>query len=78
MFVKLKVVKACVNAILTYSCVTWGSCPLNSIEILQRKAIKIALSIQKNIPNEILYIETGLSTLQPIIYKRQLKYFMKI
>ena len=76
--VKLKVVKACINAILTYSCEAWGSCPLNSVEILQRKAIKIALSIQKNIPNEILYTETGLSTLKPIIYKRQWKYFEKI
>ena len=56
-------------AILIYSCEAWGSSPLSSIEILQRKSIKIALLIQKNIPNEILYIETGLSTLQPVIYK---------
>ena len=41
--IKLKVVKACVNASLTYGCETWGSSPLNNIEVLQRKALKMVL-----------------------------------
>ena len=56
--VKLKVVKTCINAILTYPCVAWVSCSLNVVEMLQRKALKIAMYVQKNVPNEIVYVET--------------------
>ena len=75
--IKLKVVNACVNSALTYGCEAWSSCPLNSIEVLQRKALKIALNIQSNTPNEIIYIETGFKPLKTTIYKRQLKFFRK-
>ena len=50
----------------------------NSIEILQRKALKIVLDISKSTPNEIVYVESGYHTLKPSIYKRQLKFFQKI
>ena len=76
--IKLKVVKACVNASLTYGCETWGSCPLNGIEVLQRKALKMVLNIYNNTPNEIVYIESGFLPLKPYIYKRQLNFFRKI
>ena len=75
---KLKVVNACVNSSLTYGCETWGNCPLNKIETLQRKALKIALGIRTNVPNDILYSESGFLPLKPIIYKRQLKFFHKM
>ena len=32
--VKLKVLNACVNSSLTYACETWGSSPLNNVEVL--------------------------------------------
>ena len=76
--VKLKVVDACINSALTYGCEAWGSCPLNSIEILQRKALKMVLGISRNTSNEILYIESDFRPLKPLIYKRQLKYFRKL
>ena len=76
--VKLKVVKTCINAILTYSCEAWGSCSLNVVEMLQRKALKIAMSVQKNVPNEIVYVETDFVCLKAQIYKRQLKFFRKV
>ena len=76
--VKLKVVNACINAALTYSCEAWGSCPLNTVEILQRKALKLILNVSSSTPNEIVYIESGYQTLKPLIFKRQLKFFRKI
>ena len=76
--VKLKVANACINSAILYGCESWGSCPLYSIEILQRKALKIVLDISKRTPNEIVYVESGCHTLKPSIYKRQFKFFQKI
>ena len=75
--IKLKVVKACVNSSLTYSSETRGSNSLIKVQALQRKAIKIALSIKLNTANEITYIESGFKPLKAMIYKRQLKFFQK-
>ena len=76
--IKLKIVKACVNASLTYSCETWGRCPLNRLEILQRKAIKMVLNVYNNTPNEIVHVESGIMPLKPQVYKRQLNFFRKM
>ena len=76
--IKLKIVNACINSALLYSCESWGGSPLQSIEVLQRKALKMILDISKTTPNEILYIETGFSNLKPAIQKRQLKFFQKM
>ena len=75
--VKLKVVQACVNSSLTYACETWGSSALNKVEVLQRKALKLAMNIKQNTANEIVYIERGFKPLKGMIYKRQLKFFRK-
>ena len=75
--VKMKVVKACINTAVTYSCEAWGSSPLNSVEALQRKSIKIALGVKYNTPNELLYIETACKILKPLVMKRQLKFYRK-
>ena len=62
--VKLKVVRSCINAALTYGSEAWGNAPLNGLEVLQRKALKIILNVRNN-TNECLYrirgytIETG-------------------
>ena len=71
--VKLKIIDACINSSLLYSCESWGSCPLHSIEVLQRKALKMVLDISKSTPNEIVYVESGFHNLKSSIYKRQLK-----
>ena len=76
--VKLKIADACINSSFLYSCESWGSCPLNGVEVLQRKALKIVLDVSKRTPNEIVYVESGCHNLKPSIYKRQLKFFHKI
>ena len=76
--VKLKVVDACINSSILYSCESWGSYPLHKIEVLQRKALKMVLDVSRNTPNEIVYIESGFDNLKSTIYKRQLKFFLKV
>ena len=76
--VKLKVLKSCVSSTLLYSCETWSSSNINRIECLYRKAIKICLKMKGNTPNYILLLESGLSPLSSIIYKRQYKFWQKI
>ena len=76
--VKLKVVNACINSALMYGCESWGNFPLNPVEVLQRKALKMVLGLSRSTSNEILYTESGFRPLKPSIYKRQLKFFRKI
>ena len=76
--VKLKVVRSCINASLTYGSEAWGNSPLNGLEVLQRKALKIILNVRNSTPNEIVYIESGYIPLKPVVYKRQLKFFRKM
>ena len=76
--IKLKLVKSCVNASITYACECRVCSSVVLLEVLQRKALKIALSIRKNIPNEVLYAESGCIPLKAIIYKRQLKFYRKL
>ncbi len=78
LYVKLKVVDACINSSLLHGCESWGSFALQSVEVLQRKALKMILDISKNAPNEVVYVESGFHNLKPKIYKRQLKYFQKV
>ena len=55
--VKLKVVNACINSALMYGCEAWGNFPLNPVEVLQRKALKMVLGLSRSTSNEILYTE---------------------
>ena len=54
-----------------------GSTPLNEVETLQRKAIRMILDVKKNTSNEILYVKSGIPKLKPTIYKRQLSFCRK-
>ena len=47
-------------------------------ETLYRKTIKITFSLSNNTPNEIMFIETGLTELKAHIYKRQYVFSCKI
>ena len=76
--VKLKIVEVCINASIIYSCESWGNCPINQLESLQRKALKIALSVKQNSANEVVYGESGFIPIKPKNYKRQHKYFRKL
>ena len=76
-FVKLKVLKACVMSNLLYNCETFGAELLPDFEKLYFKLIKVALGVRPNIPNELILIELGLLPLKVLVYSRQLKFFQK-
>ena len=48
------------------------------IDALHKNAIKTTLSLKKNTPNDILYVESGLTSLKGSVYKRQYKFWAKI
>ena len=76
--VKKKILNSCLNASLVYGCETWGGASLQKAETLYRKAIKITFSMSNNTPNEIVFIETGLTELKSQIYKRQFVFWGKV
>ena len=76
--VKLKVLDTCVKAAILYSCETWGASSLVKVDNLHKKAIRTTLTFKKNTPNDILYVESGLTSLKGSIYKRQYKFWTKI
>ena len=45
---------------------------------MHKNAIKTALTFKRNTPNDILYVESGMTLLEGTIYKRQFIFFSKI
>ena len=76
--IKRKILMSCLEASLLYGCEAWGSASLRKVETLHRKAIKIVFGLANNTPNEVLYIETGLSELKAQIFKRQYRFWERI
>ena len=74
--IKLKVLKACLEGSLLYE--TWSGRPLQKVETLYRKALKLTLSMNVRTPTEIVYIESGLSQLNAKLYKRQYLFWKKM
>ena len=73
LFVKLKVLKACVMSNLLYNCETFGKNILPDLEKLYFKLIKVAVGVRTNISNDLVLIELELLPLKALIYSRQLK-----
>ena len=77
--VKKKILSSCLNASLLYSCEIWSSASLRKMETLYKKAIKLTFGMKNNnTPNQIVFIESGLTELKCEIYKRQYNFWMKI
>ena len=75
--IKLKVLESCVMSSLLYNCETFGNCIPRNLEALYIKLIRSALSIRSNIPNDIIFVETGLKSLKALIYARQLQFYRR-
>ena len=76
--VTLKALDTCVNAAVLYSCETRGAKSLIKIDAVNKNGIKTTLSLKQNTPNDILYVESGLSSLKGNAYKRQYRFCAKI
>ena len=74
LFVKLRVLNACVTSSLLYGAEVWGMSKIPKLESLYRQGLKIALSVKNNVNNEIVYTESGEDPLEVRITKQQLKF----
>ena len=77
LYIKIKVLKACVINSLLYNCETFGDYYPTDLEKIYFKLIKAALQVRNSTPNVLVLIETGLLPLKAIIYRRQLNFFRK-
>ena len=75
---KLQVLDSCVCSVLIYACETWGITNVQSLETSYRFGLKRALSVRDSTCNEIVYIETGRSSLCARISKQQLSFWKKL
>ena len=78
LFVKLRVLNACVTSSLLYGIEVWGLSKVPKLESLYRQRLKIALSVKNNVNNEIVYTESGEDPLELRITKQQLKFWTDI
>ena len=76
--ISLELFNQLVVPVLTYGCEVWGFCNFNSIEILQRKFIKIILGVNKCTPNVMIYGETGLYPIEHVVNMRMINFYMRI
>ena len=78
LFVKLNVLEACVNSCYLYGCEAWGDANYSKLDILQRRALRTALSVRQSVNNEIVHTESGQYPLFSTIKPRQLKFWIKM
>ena len=75
LFIKVKVLKACVvNSLLT-NCETFGHCIPKELEKTYNKLVRRTLNVRSNTPSLLLYIESGILPIKALITARQLKFF---
>ena len=75
LFIKLKVLKSCVLSNILYNCEAFGSTLPTDIEKCYHSLLKSCLGVRKNIPNEIVLIESGFIPLIAVVYGRQLNFY---
>ena len=75
LFVKIKVLKACVvNSLLT-NCETFGHCIPKDLEKTYNKLLRRTFNVRSNTPSLLMYIEAGFLPIKALIIARQLKFF---
>ena len=75
--VKLKVLEACVASSLLHNCEAFGSKVPKQLETIYFSLIKCCLGVRSNTPNKLVLIESGMPTLETLIYSRQHSFFTK-
>ena len=77
LFVKIKVLKACVINSILYNCETFGHCIPTDLEKMYNKLLRRTFNVRSNTPALLLYIESGFLPIKAIILARQLKFFKR-
>ena len=75
--VKIKVLKSCVMSSLLYNCETFGNCVPKDLESTYLKLLKCCFNVRTNVPNYILYAESGFLPIKSIIHSRKLKFYKR-
>jgi hypothetical protein len=69
--VKIKVLKVCVMSGLLHNCEAFGNTIPKDLEQTYTKMVRSCLNVRSNVPNDIMFIESGLSPIKAIILFRQ-------
>ena len=64
--------------ILIYGCEVWGHSNLKLIEMFYRNFIRRLLKLGDSTSNCMLYGETGKASIQPIIEKRMISFWLRL
>ena len=75
LYVKIKVLKACVINSLLFNCETFGNTIPKDLEKTYNKLLRYTFNVRANTPKLILYIESGFMPVKALILARQLKFF---
>ena len=75
--VKTKVLLACMSSLL-HNCEAFGPDIPKDLESTYVKLLKACFKVRSNIPNIILYVETGFLPIKYIVYVRQFNFYQRL
>ena len=75
---KMRVMEACFYSTILYSCESWGCLAKKSVTNLYNFAAKCILGVRQSTPNILVYKELECKSLNAIITKQQLKFWIKV
>ena len=75
--VKIKVLQACVMSSLLHNCEAFGNIIPSGLESTYVKMLKCCFNVRSNVPNDILYIESGFLPIKAIIHMRQYNFYKR-
>jgi len=76
--VKVKVWKSALNTAILYSCETWLTNDLRSVESSYNNTLKQMLSCRQTTCNDIVYLETGQPNAKSVIMDKQIRFLKKL
>ena len=76
--IRFKVLEACLCTTLLNNCETWGSKIPRRVHVLYHYGIKLALQVRNSTPTALIFLESRLPSLEAIIRKRQLKFWINL
>ena len=76
LWVKMKVLDACIVTSLTYACESWLRQNIQKMNSLYMKAIKAMLGVRQSTPNDLCLIEIGYPTLLEFVRYKQHKFYI--
>ena len=76
--VKLKVLRSCVVGSLLHNFEDFGYHTPRELESTYTKLLRCCFNIRSNVPNDIIFIESGLLPIKAVILIRQFKFYKRL